>query len=262
MTHGTAQDTAQYVTASLIGRQYTVGNQCRYGTGMVRNNLQGYICAFIIVIRYACTFCCSLDNRENQIRFKVRFTMLQYGCQSFKTGAGIDIFMFQRFIGTVRHLIELSEHEIPNFKIPVTVAAGCAIRIVAAVFRSLVKEYFTVRTAWTFADFPEVILQTGDMAFLYAAIVMPGIISLLIIRIYSDIESIFIEFDDFRQKFPCPMNSFLLEVVAEGEIAEHFKKCMVTRSTTYVFKVPCAHTFLTCCDTMTRRYQFTGKERL
>ena len=187
MTYGTAQDTTQYVTAAFIGWQYTIRNQRSYSTSMVSNNLQGHICIWVFVILNTSTFCSRFYDWENQICFKVCFAMLQYGSQSFKTGASIDIFMLQWLIGTVWHFIELSEHEVPNFKVTVTVTTRCTVRIITTMFRALVKEDFTIWTTWTFTDFPEVIFKACNVAFFYATIVVPCIICFLVIWIYSDI---------------------------------------------------------------------------
>ena len=93
MTYSTAQNTAQYITATFVRWQYTIGNQCRYSTSVVSNNFQRYIGIRIIVISNTSTFCSSFDNWINQICFEVSSATLQYRSQSLKTGACINIFM-------------------------------------------------------------------------------------------------------------------------------------------------------------------------
>ena len=124
---------------------------------MVSDNLQRYVCIWVFVICNTSTFCGSVDDRINQICFKVCFTALQYRSQSFKTRACIDVFMLQWLIGTIWHFIELREHKIPDFKVSIAIAAWCTVRIVTAMFRALVEENFTIWTTWTFTDFPEVV---------------------------------------------------------------------------------------------------------
>ena len=187
MTYSTAQDTTQYITAAFVGWQYTIGNQRSYSTRMVSDNFQRHICIWIFIVFYTSPFCSCFDDWENQICFKVCFAMLQYGSQSFKTGASIDVFMLQWLIGTVWHFIELSEHEVPNFKVTVTVTTRCTVRIVATMFWTLVKENFTIWSTRAFTDFPEIIFKACNVAFFYTTIVMPCIICFLVIWIYSDI---------------------------------------------------------------------------
>ena len=46
------------------------------------------------------------------------------------------------------------------------------------------------------------------------------------------------------------MDSFIFEIIAEGEIAEHFKKSMMSTGVSYVFEIVVfstyTHTFLAC----------------
>ena len=57
------------------------------------------------------------------------------------------------------------------------------------------------------------------------------------------------------------MDGIFFEIIAEREVAEHFKKSMMTRRAAYVFNIAGTNTFLACGYTRTRRYQFTRKKR-
>ena len=128
----------------------------------------------------------SLHDWENQICFKVCFAMLQYRGQSFKTCANMMFLCCNGSIGTVWHFIELSEHEVPNFKVTVTVTTRCTVRIITTMFRALVEEDFAIWTTWAFTD-SQKLSSRCNVAFFYATIVVPCIICFLVIWIYSDI---------------------------------------------------------------------------
>ena len=124
---------------------------------MVSDNFQRNVSIWIFIILNTSAFCSSLDDWENQISFKVCFAMLQHRRQTFKTSTSINIFMLQWFIRAIWHFIKLSEHEIPNFKVTITITAWCTVRIVTTMFRTLVKENFTIWSTRAFANFPEII---------------------------------------------------------------------------------------------------------
>lgn len=54
-----------YVTATFVGWQYTIGNQCSNSTSVVSNNLQRNICIWIFVILNTSAFCSRFDDWEN-----------------------------------------------------------------------------------------------------------------------------------------------------------------------------------------------------
>ena len=61
---------------------------------------------------------------------------------------------------------------------------------------------------------------------------------------------------DLGEKFPRPCYSLLLEIIAEGEVAEHFKECAVTCGVTDALKVGRANALLACGDAAAGRFFF------
>ncbi|MNJ43683.1 hypothetical protein D3C77_387000 [compost metagenome] len=82
-------------------------------------------------------------------------------------------------------MIELREDEIPHFKKALVLAAWHAVRIgQIAVGIAAVIENFRTRSAWPFADIPEVVLQFNDSLRRNADFLIPQLVSFFILRIY------------------------------------------------------------------------------
>lgn len=82
------------------------------------------------------------------------------------------------------------------------------------------------------------------MVFRQSDHLVPVIMGFIVIRINGDIETGLVQFQYFRQEFPCPGNSFLLEIIAKGEIAQHFEESMVAGGMAYVFNIAGTDTLL------------------
>ena len=63
------------------------------------------------------------------------------------------------------------------------------------------------------------------------------------------------------QELPAPGNDLLFEIIAKGEIAQHFKISMVAGSVTYIFNITGTHALLAGGDTGRGRLHFASKER-
>ena len=255
-----AENTAEYIATPFIARKDAITDHHRNSPDMVSNDFHGH---FLIRLGIITTTDCNdfFDNREYQIGFKIRFFLLDDGSQPFQSTACINIFLGQRFIFPIFCTIILGKDKIPNFQIPVAVTAYSTSRFATAPFRTKVIENFTVRTTGTFTDFPEIIVKFENAFISQTNHIMPIVIRFFIVRINSYIQLIRVQFDNLREKFPGPGNSFFLEVVAKGKVAEHFKKRMMAGSAAYIIYIICTDTFLTRRNPVRRRYEFTCKIR-
>jgi hypothetical protein len=59
VAHGAAKDAAQYVTASLVARKYSVGEQERHGARVIRNHAEG--CRVNGILDHVRTVTCAGD---------------------------------------------------------------------------------------------------------------------------------------------------------------------------------------------------------
>ena len=100
---------------------------------------------------------------------------------------------------------------------------------------------FRTRTAGTYIRdrSPEVVFFAFSEDFFcrYTYLVVPYIKCFIVIFVDSDIKSVRIKMKIVCHKIPRPGDNFFFIIIAEREIAEHFKKCMVARCSAYVFYV-------------------------
>ena len=101
-----------------------------------------------------------------------------------------------------------------------------------------------------------------DMVSRNVHVVEPDMIRLVVIDIDRRIQSVWVKADALGQKLPGPRNGLLLEIIAEGEISEHFEKCPVARGFSYIFKIACADALLARRHSAARRNLLTRKPRL
>ncbi len=94
------------------------------------------------------------------------------------------------------------------------------------------------------------------MIFSYADLVAPDCICFVVFFIDGRPELVLRDFENLRQIFPSPGQSLVFEIVAEGEVSEHFEECAVTSCVSDVFYIVCADTFLA------RRHAATGRGKL
>ena len=121
---------------------------------------------------------------------------------------------------------------------------------------------FRAGTAGAAADFPEVIFQTHDALVGNSHIFVPDFVSLIVGGVDGNVQLVAGQFQFFGQELPAPGNDFFLEVIAKGEISQHFKIGMVACRTSHVFNIAGAHTLLAGGHTGRRRLHLSGKERL
>jgi hypothetical protein len=95
-----------------------------------------------------------------------------------------------------------------------------------------------------------------------ADFIVPDIPGFLIVQIDGRIQAFWVESHGLREEFPCPRNGLLLEIVAEGEVAEHFKECAVTGCFADVLKIARTDALLAGRHAAARRDLLSGKIRL
>ena len=77
-----------------------------------------------------------------------------------------------------------------------------------------------------------------------ADLVYPNVVSLLVVLVNGGPEQVFGDFKSLCEELPSPRNSFFLEVIAKGEVAQHFKERAVAGGVTYALKVGGSDTLL------------------
>ena len=264
MTCRTAQQTAQYITAAFIGRNDTVTDHHDGRTNMVRDDAQGNIGLVGLAIGLAGDSGNMVGDILNGIHIKQRIHILHDNSQTLQTHAGINVLLHQLGIVALSIVVELGEYVVPYFHIPVAVTAYGTARLATAILFSTVIVDFRTRTTGTGAMLPEVIFlaKAENTLCRNADLLVPDLKCLIVILINRRIQTVRIQLHHLSQELPAPCNGFLLKVITEGKVAQHFKEGAMTCGLAYILDITGTDTLLTGCHAAARRFLLTGKIRL
>ena len=228
---------------------------------MVCNNAERNIVLIVFVIFCTRNLADFFHNVLNGIDLENIIYTLHNASKSFKAHTCVDILLSKFGIIAVAVIIELAENIVPKLNISVALATGTAIRRAAAVFFAAVKINLRAGTARTRAVLPEVILfaEADNVRRVNAVLLCPNIKSLVIVFINCDIELVYRKFESFCAKLPRPSCCLFFEIIAEREVAEHFKKSAVAVGFADLLNIGCTNTLLACCNPCTRRSNLAGK---
>ena len=256
---GTADKAAQNIAAAFIRGHYAVGNKERGSAHMVCDDTHGNVGFLILPVLYARLFADGGDDILNGIDIKHAVHSLHYAGETLESHAGIYIFLSKLGIVAVAVIIELRENIIPYFHVSVTVTAGLAVGLAAAVFFAAIEIYLGAGTAGTAAVLPEVVLLTeadytlgGD-----ADLFVPYFKSLVILFVDGGPEPVLGDFENLGEKFPCPRERLFFEIIAEGKVAEHLEICAVACRISDIFYIVCAYATLAGRHAAAGRSSFT-----
>ncbi|CDE45996.1 uncharacterized protein BN620_00478 [Sutterella sp. CAG:351] len=244
---GAAADTAQHISAAFIARQHAVSNSERACADVVSNHLERRRTGFHV--RGTGLLDSGLGGSHQiaeQINVVIRRNVLNHGRDTLETHARIDVRMRQAVHLAGGIAVELGEHKVPDFQITVAILI-LAPRRTALNRRTAVKEDLGAGTAGArVAHHPEVIghvlaalviADTDDSFSGDADFLVPDVVGLVIINVNRHPQTVFRQLKNLRQEFPGPRNRVLLEIVAEAEVAQHFKERVMTRGVADVIQV-------------------------
>ena len=248
VAHRAAHDPAQHIAPALIGGQHAVGDQeagraQMVGDHPVRDGMRA-------VRVHARGFRRGMDQRLHQVDFVIVVLALQHGGQPLQPHAGVDGGAGQGNALLRRHLLELHEDQVPDLDEPVAVlvrAAGRAAGDAVAV----VEEDFRARPAGAgIAHRPEIVRgrDAQDSAFGQAGDLLPERRRLVVLGIDRDQQPVLRQAVFAGNQVPGELDREVLEVVAEGEIAQHLEEGVVPRGVADILQVVVlaagAHAFL------------------
>ena len=153
---------------------------------------------------------------------------LHHAGQTLQAHAGINVGPCQALVVALAVGIELAEHQVPDLHIAVTVAAHAAGRLAAAVLRAAVEVDLRAGAARAGAMLPEVVFlaQTDHVVGGDAHLLGPDVVSLIVLFVDGDVEPILGDGHPLvaGQELPCPGDDLFLEVILEGEVAQHLEE--------------------------------------
>ena len=265
-THGldsTTQQSTQHIATTVVGWAHTVRHDHQGGAHMVGHDAEAHVHGFVITIHTARQLLGCFDDRENLVGLiNVLLALHQIG-KAFQTSAGVDIlvlkFAHDVQVGLGLDIIDLVvfEHEIPNFNVAVLVGDRTAFH---TVFRSTVHVDFGARAAGArTTGRPEVVFHAHDLdMFGVNTLVLPHRAGFLIIGEgghpqFLRIETVAALVLRGGQQLIRIVDGFFLEVITEGEIAQHLEESTVTGGFADLVDIQSTHALLIGCHAALRR---------
>ena len=190
------------------------------------------------------------DQRPEQIDLVIVVGALQDGRDALKPHAGVDRGLRQVDALIRSELLVLHEHEIPDLDEAVAFGVGAAGRT-AFHARAVVVENLRGRTARSkLAHRPEIVAarDADDLLVGEAGDLAPQPRRLVVVGIDGDQQALLVERIVLGEQLPGERDGALLEIIAEGEVAEHLEEGVVARGVADIVEVVMlaagAHAFL------------------
>ena len=257
MPCGTAEQAAQHIAAAAVAGQDAIGDHHGSGADVVGDDTQGNIGLVALLVVGAGDLGDFVGDVHDRVHIEQGVHLLTDHGQTFQPHAGVDVLLLQLGVVVMAIVVELGEHVVPHFHIAVTVTAHRAIGFAAAVFFPTIVVDLGTGAAGASAMFPEVVLfaEPEDAVFGNVDVLIPDLKGFVIVQVDRGIETVGIQSHPVGrgQELPAPSDGFLLEVVTEGEVAQHFEIGAVPSSLADVFDVAGADALLTGADPLPGR---------
>ena len=230
--HGTAEQAAKDVLATLVTGENAVRDHKVDGTRVICDDAQGAASTGVIVgvIGLAADLLAQLDEVLHQIAVVVSGLVLHDGGHALQTHARIEVAVRQLRHGAILLAVVLGKDEIPELQEAVAVAAGLAVGAAAADLLAHVKVDLGARTAGAGgASGPEVVVlaQAGDVI-LGNAQRAPHVMGLVVFGKDGEVQAIERQLELLGNELKGPSAGLLLGDAAKGEVAEHLEEGQVT----------------------------------
>ena len=237
VAHGAAHDAAKHVAAPLVRRQHAVGDEEGDRAQMIGDDAMAWL--GLALGGNAGERHRGRDQRLEQVDLVIVVGALQHGGDALKPHAGVDRGMRQGNTLIGGNLLVLHEDEIPDLDEAVALGVRAAGRP-ALHARAMVVENLRARTAGTkLAHRPEIVraCDADDLLVGEASDLPPQRRCLIVVGIDGDQEALLVELKVLGEQLPGEQDRLLLEIVAEGEIAEHLEEGVVARGIADIVEV-------------------------
>ena len=183
--------------------------------------------------------CRVLDNALEEIRVKVGLLALADRSNALKAHAGIDVGLCKGLAVAVC-MLELCEHKVPDFQEAVAVTLSYAAVGATGHLLALVNVDFRTGAAGaSVAHGPEVVLlaHAHNALCRKASDFLPQGCCLVVVAKDCHPQLVLGKLQFLCAELPGPGDGVTLEVVSEGEVAEHLEESVVACCTAHVFEV-------------------------
>ena len=154
---------------------------------------------------------------------------LQDGRNPLQPHAGINGRLGEILARAVGLLVELHENEVPDFDEPVAILVRAAGRASGNAFAMIVEDFRAGPARAGIAHGPEIVRRADpdDPGIVEAGDLFPQRCGFIVFGIDRDEQLFRIEREFLCAQLPAEFDGLFLEIVAEGEIPQHFKEGMV-----------------------------------
>ena len=251
MAHGAAHDAAQHIAAALIGRQHAIGHQEAGRAQMIGNHpVRG---ARLGRERLADLVLAGGNQRPERVGIIIVVHALQHGGDALQAHAGIDAGPRQIEPRFAVHLLILHEHQVPDLDEAVTVLVRAAGRSAGNMIAVIPEDFRAGATGAGIAHRPEIVVggDADDLVIGQAGDLLPQIGRLVVGVIDGDAQAGRVQPPFAGQQIPGQGDGAFLEIIAEREIAQHFKEGMMPGGIADIVQIIVlaagAHAFLAAC---------------
>ena len=261
---GPAQQTPQHIAPPLVGGQDAVADHEGSGADVVGDDPQGHIPLLRLAVVSAGELRHLVGDIHHGVHVEQAVHVLAHAGQTLQTHAGVDVLLLELRVVAVAIVVELGEHVVPDLDVSVTVAAHGAAGLAAAVLRPTVIVDLGAGAAGTGAVLPEVVLlaEAEDALGGDAHLLVPDVEGLVVVQIDGGVQPVRLQPHHLSQELPAPCDGLVLEVVAEGEVAQHLEVGAVAGGLAHVLNVTGADALLTGADPAAGRLLLALEPRL
>ncbi len=237
---GPAHDPAKHIAPAFVGRQHPVSDQKGRRPAVIGNDFHGHIAFVRFAKMPAAEGFGFFEDGHDEIGVVIGADILHHRHDPLQPHTRIDA-----GLGKGRHLsgfvaVELHEHEIPDFQIPVTFAPHLAFRLAASIALPPIDEDFRTGAAGAGVSHgPEIVFfaEPDNALCGNADVPVPEIVGFVIVQIHGCIEFVGRQTVAVGQEIPSEFDGFFLEIIPERKIAEHFKKRVVPGRIADIFQI-------------------------
>ena len=190
------------------------------------------------------------DQFSEQIYLIVAVDMLKNRSNTLKACTGIHRWLWQWRHTSISFPFKLHENQIPDFDVAITVLIRTARRTSRHIRDVVIKDFRAGPAGTGITHGPEIVFltQARKARWIDFDLVQPNVSRFVIILIDSDPKPVSLQSKFYGEKFPRKLNGPSFEIITEREIAQHFKKCVVSSGVANVLQVivfaTCSHTSL------------------
>ena len=245
MPHRPAHDPAQHVAAPLVGGRDAVGDEEGGGARVIGDHAHGDVRLLLEAVALARAPLDVSDEGAEEVGVVVGALALHHRRDPLEPHARVDGRFRQRSHPAARVAVELHEDQVPDLEPAVAIAGGpetasSGLLLRARQMVALVEVDLRARPARTRVSHrPEIVLlaQAQDAVVTHARDLLPEGEGVVVVDEHRGLEPVLGQPPLVRQELPAVGHRLRLEVIAEGEVAQHLEEGVVARGAPDVLEV-------------------------